>query len=430
MHILFLTQILPFPLDAGPKIKTYHVLRYLFEEGHKVTLVSFVRREEEAYIPQVEQICAAVHAVPIRRSRIADLYYFLRSNFTGRPFLVERDDLAAMRRKVGQILADESIDVIHADQLTMAQFALPFGSPAVHASSTRQDENGSVVTKAPGFSGCPVLVFDAHNAVWTIIERMRETAPWFLKPLARLEANRVKRYEGRIVRDFDHTLAVTELDSVALHQAFESAGAGGKADLPQILVVPITVDTSQLEPIERVPGSLNILTLGTLHYPPNADGIRWFMNEVFPLVLSRVPGASLTIVGKNPPQDFQDAAKDSSSIRVTGYVPDLVPYMQQAAVMVIPVRAGGGMRVRLLEAFSRAMPVVTTTVGLEGIDAEDGVEVVVKDTAEDFAGAVVQLIQETELQTSLAENARILAQSRYDWREALKNMQAIYQRTA
>ncbi len=125
MHILFLTQILPYPPASGPKVKTWHVLRYLSERGHKITLASFVRPEEMPYIEDVKKVCAVVHAVPVRRSRISDVYYLLRSQFTGRPFLVERDDLAEMRSLVNRIVASESVDVIHADQLTMTQFAFP-----------------------------------------------------------------------------------------------------------------------------------------------------------------------------------------------------------------------------------------------------------------------------------------------------------------
>ena len=139
----------------------------------------------------------------------------------------------------------------------------------------------------------------------------------------------------------------------------------------KITVIPIAVDTKELKPTTRRIGSKNILTMGTLHYPPNADGIRWFANEVFPTILNRMPDVTLTIVGKNPPGDFLHMAeKNPKSITVTGYVPDLAPYFEAAAMLVVPVRAGGGIKVRILEAFARAMPVITTSVGLEGIEAQ------------------------------------------------------------
>jgi glycosyltransferase involved in cell wall biosynthesis len=165
-----------------------------------------------------------------------------------------------------------------------------------------------------------------------------------------------------------------------------------------------------------------------LHYPPNADGIRWFLNEVFPSVRQQISQASLTIVGKNPPQDFLQAAKqDSQAVRVTGYVPDLQPYLERAALMVVPVRAGGGMRVRILEAFAYAMPVVTTTVGLEGIHGTPDYDVLVADTPADFAERTSELLEDVSLQEKLATNGRELAIKKYDWQAVLSAMRPIYE---
>jgi glycosyltransferase involved in cell wall biosynthesis len=168
--------------------------------------------------------------------------------------------------------------------------------------------------------------------------------------------------------------------------------------------------------------------LGTLHYPPNADGIRWFAQEVFPLIQKEVPEVKLTIAGRNPPPDFLRMADASQgAIQVTGYVPQLKPYLEEAAVMVVPVRAGSGMRVRILEAFAQAMPVVTTTTGLEGIDAINGEEVMVADTPRDFANSVVALLQDEPLQARLAANGRRLAECCYDWKVILQKMNEIYE---
>jgi glycosyltransferase involved in cell wall biosynthesis len=414
MRILFLTQIIPYPPDAGPKVKTWHVLRHLAGCGHQVVLASFVRQDELANVPALRQVCAEVHTVPIQRSRGADIAPMLRSQLSGRPFLVERDDLPGMRLLVARLVREQRFDVIHADQLTMAQYALlprdwrPVGEAG---------------------RAWPVTVFDAHNAVWTIVERMFQALPSFTRPLATLEARRVKRYEGMLLTAFDHTLAVTEPDRRALLEGVAERDQARAAE--RIEVIPIAVDCQALQPVQRQAGSANIMTLGTLHYPPNADGIRWFLNEVFPAVRRQVPQASLTIVGKNPPQDFlQAATTNPQAVRVTGYVPDLQPYLEQAALMVVPVRAGGGMRVRILEAFARGMPVVTTTVGLEGIEAEPGAEVVVADTPEAFAAATVQLLQDEAFQERLAVNGRRLAEARYDWQAVLHKMNRIYPQEA
>jgi polysaccharide biosynthesis protein PslH len=404
MNILFLSQILPFPPSSGPKVKSWHVLRYLHQSGHKVTLISFVRPDEMPYVQDVEKVCDAVHVVPVRRSRLSDVYYFLRSQMTGRPFLVERDDYAELRSLVSTIVASEAIDVIHADQLTMTQFAFPL--PV---------QNGKR----------PFLVFDAHNAVWTITERMKQNAPFYLKLPLGLETRSIKQYEGLIVKDFDATLAVTEPDRLALLEALHQRTS--KGDAP-IAVIPIAVDTQRIQPVQRTEGSLNILTMGTLYYPPNADGIRWFIQQVFPLVRQKLPRVSLTIIGKNPPNDFLKLAADGDSgITTTGFVPELDPYFAQSAITIVPVRAGGGMRVRILEAFARAAPVVTTTVGLEGINARHGQDVLVADRPEDFAKSVIDLIQNPELQQRLSTNGRRLVEEQYDWQVVLGELNRVYQ---
>lgn len=406
MRILFLTQIIPYPPNAGPRVKTWNVLRYLAGRGHDVTLVSFVREDELPHVPVLQEVCTAVHTVPISRSRLADVGYLLRSNVSGRPFLIERDDLPDMRQLVRRLLRQNDYDVVHADQLTMTQFALD---------------------APPGGGGKrPLTIFDAHNATWTISDRLLANLPWFLKPVIRLETARIKRYEAMLVRRFDHTMVVIEPDRAALMAGLPAAQRPETAR--KISVIPIAVDAAQLQPVRRQPGSRNILTLGSLNYPPNVDGIRWFLQEVFPQVQMQLPEVTLTIIGKSPPADFEQlAAQSDGRIEVTGYVEDLTPYMERAALMVVPVRAGSGMRVRLLEAFARAMPTVTTTIGMEGIEATPGRELLVADTAADFAAATLRLLEDAALQARLAENGRVLAETTYDWQAALQKMDAVYQ---
>jgi glycosyltransferase involved in cell wall biosynthesis len=423
MHILFLTQIIPYPPDAGPKVKTWHVLRYLASRGHRVTLASFVRQEEEEHVSALKEVCQEVYTVPISRSRLVDAGYWVRSHFTGRPFLIERDDLQKMRNVVENVLTTQNIDVIHADQLTMTQYGLRKDSHGVFRgmNNTRGLEKHNQVDK-------PFLIFDAHNAVWTILERMSDHVPWYIRPLATIEARKVKKYEGEIVTEFDHTFAVTEIDRKSLLSASDTVSRGKLSREKVVSIVPIAVDTSKIKPVQLIDTSFSILTLGSLHYPPNADGIRWFFQEVFPIIKEKIPEAQLTIIGKNPPHDFiRFAEKNSEFVNVTGYVPDLEPYLKKAAVVAIPVRAGGGMRVRILEALAYGEAVVTTTIGLEGIDAKSGKEVLVADSPQAFAGAVIRLLEDFGLRKDLAQNGRRLVEKNYDWRVVYKNIDHVYQ---
>ncbi len=405
MRILLLTQILPYPPDAGPRVKTWHVLRHLAARGHAVTLATFVRPEEERHLPALEGVCAQVLPIRMRRSRIADLGHWVRAMVSGRPFLVERDRSPAMLRAIAEADCHGGFEAIHADQVTMCQYG-----PMIDG-------------RGPG----PLRIFDAHNATWKILERIRPNAPlWQRGPLA-IEAGRVRRYEGAAVRSYDRTLAVTEIDRQALLEAARDA-PGRTVDDDRVRVIPIAVDTEACAPVTRRPAGPAILTLGTLHYAPNAEGIRWFLREVFPRIRAALPEARLTIVGRNPPRDFvRQAQAEPQALQVTGYVDDLAPYWEAASLVVVPVLSGSGMRVRILEALSRAVPLVTTRVGLEGIDAQDGEHLLVADEPADFAAAVIRLLGDPALQAQLAANGRRLAVERYDWHAVLRGLDAIYE---
>jgi len=406
MNVLFLTQILPYPPNAGPRVKTWHVLRHLAHRGFQITLVTFIRPEEEEFLDEVRKTVYRVIHVPIQRSRIKDAGYFAQSIFTGKPFLVARDNLVSMRNTIHDLCTNQDFDILHADQLTMAQFAW----------QARQIQ----IQKG---SSAPKTIFDAHNATWSIMGRMRTQVPTFLRPLVVFEQVRIKKYEGWLLHNFDLTLAVTEIDRNALLETV----ANDAAIKHKITTIPIAVDTQQLAPVAEKPGASQILTLGTLHYPPNADGIRWFLREVYPRILQQVPSAFLTVIGKNPPKDFYDMAQlYPNLVEITGYVADLTPYLENCAVMVVPVLAGGGMRVRILEAFSRQLAVVTTTIGLEGIDAKHGEHVLIADDPLSFAGHVARLLEDQPYRAALAKNGRLFVENQYDWQVVFKHLDQAY----
>ncbi len=417
MRILLLTQIVPYPPDSGPKIKTYHVLRYLSERGHAVTLASFVREHEQLYLEHLQTYCKKIHPVPLRRSRIADVRAYAYGLGSGLPFLVTRDAQVEMEKLIDR-LAQEPFDIVHADQLTMAQFALRF---------RRASSNPSAA-----------LVFDAHNAVYEIVERAKQTSPIFLQPVLALEAGRLRRYEGQLIEQFDHTLAVSKVDQNALLEAsavssetqnhHREDGTKREELKSKISVIPIAVDCVSLQPIKHATDTGNILTVSTLFYPPNADGVRWFMHQVFPLVRQQMTAATLTVVGPRPPKDIVEyGRRNADGVQVTGYVPDLRPYFERAVLMAVPVRAGSGMRVRILEALARGIPIVTTTTGVEGIDAVDGKHLLVADTPTEFAAAVVRLLRDSTLRESLIQNGRRLAEEKYDWQVVLPRLESVYQ---
>jgi glycosyltransferase involved in cell wall biosynthesis len=392
MRILFLTQIVPYPPDSGPKIKTYNVLRYLVRH-HEVHLVSFARSHaEEQQARALRATCASVTTVGLKRSWGRDVASLARSLLTGRPFLVERDDAPGMHAATARLMARYMFDAVHADQLTMGQFAV--GLPV------------------------PLRVLDEHNAVWTIVKRSARAERGPRRLVAELEWRKLRAYEGHLCKRFDCVTVVSEDDRRALFRA---------ADAPfRCLEVPIAVATDELTFVARGPNARHVLSVATMFYPPNVEGVDWFARQVFPIIRRNVPDAAFWIVGSRPPAHIQRLADTHAGIEVTGYVADLTPILRESAVLVVPVHSGSGMRVKILEAFARGIPVVSTTLGVEGIDARSEEHLLVADTPEGFAAAVTQILREPETSARLARAGRELVCRRYDWRTALAALDQLY----
>jgi glycosyltransferase involved in cell wall biosynthesis len=394
MKVFLLTQVLPYPPDSGPKVKTWNVLKYLAQH-HEVTLVSFVRGDQSEHARHLERYCQAVYTVSMERGAIRDAWHIGRSFLIGQPFMMLRDDRKAMRDLIGRLSAECHFDVVHADQLNMAQYAV----------------------RVP--RACKVL--DAHNALWLLYKRLAATMrPGLKKWLLEREWRLLKRYEGRVVRSFDAVLAVTEEDKVAL---LEAASVERK-----ITVIPIAVDTEEIRPVARRPEANHILHIGTMYWPPNIDGIWWFLHEVYPLIRRQRPDVVFDVVGSRPPRRLRALSGDGTGVNVTGYVVDPTPYLEQAGVFIVPLRAGGGMRVKILNALAQGLPVVSTTLGAEGIAVTDDEHLLLAEQAVDFAAAVLRLLEEPALAARLGINGRRLAKEVYDYRVACCPLDRVYRR--
>jgi glycosyltransferase involved in cell wall biosynthesis len=190
--------------------------------------------------------------------------------------------------------------------------------------------------------------------------------------------------------------------------------------------VPIAVDAETLAFTPRTAEARHVVSVATMFYPPNVEAVHWFATEAFPTVRQSRPGVEFHVVGSRPPARIADLARPDSGVVVTGYVPDLQPVLRQAALMVVPLLSGSGMRVKILEAFARGIPVVSTTIGVEGIDAEPGRHLLVADRPADFAAAVLRLLEDPSEAAQLAGAARRLIEERYDWRTALRELDRVY----
>ena len=402
MNVLFLTQVLPYPLDAGPKVRAYYVLQHVAEQ-HAVTLATFVRPNDpvEALAHLAAQVSRLV-TCPIQRSRRQAVLAITRSLIGGEPVLIARDRVATMFTKLRQLVLDNQFDLIHADQLWMAPYAL------------------AAARATPSGRARPRLVLDQHNAVHLIPRRLAAAA---CNPVVRLgwlrEARQMAIYERQTCRAFDQVITVTESDRTAL------VGLYFNGERPSFGVIPICIDTQARPPQPRPEHSPNILFIGGMHWPPNADGASWFADTMLPAIRAREPGAKLLAVGRQPPGVLQ-TEPSRAFIEAPGYVEDPQPYWNRSQVFVAPLRAGGGMRVKILDAWARGVPVVATTIGAEGLHYRPGEDILIADTPEAFAEAVLSVLADAALARRLAAGGRETVEQYYDWRRVYSAWDAIY----
>lgn len=406
MRILFLTQVLPYPLDAGPKVRAYYVLRYL-SQRHEITLISFSRpTDSEEAVLHLTEFCTHVHTVPMHRSRRRDLQHLAGSVVTHQPFLITRDRVPAMSDKLFAVVErDGPFDAIHSDQLWMAQYALKV--------------RGNVGNGRP-----PLTVLDQHNAVYLIPQRLADIEPNPLKRmLLQLESRKLAQYETNICRRFDRVVWVTQEDYEVVQ--FQP-DIGCVHEVTRTAVIPICTDPATASAVNRTTNPRRVTFLGGLHYPPNAQGILWFATNVFPSIVEQVPDALLTVIGKQPPEGLMHLGIDCRNLDVAGYVTDIRPYLEETTAFIVPLHAGGGMRVKILDAWTWGVPVVSTTVGAEGIKACSSRDILIADDPQDFAKAVVNLFRDPGLSQRIALAGRKAVIEQYDWRTRYASWDAIY----
>jgi glycosyltransferase involved in cell wall biosynthesis len=394
MRILFLSQLLPLPLDAGPKIRAYYVLRYLAEAGHELTLVCFTRPgDDERNVHRLRRICRSVETVPLVRSRLKDVSNGLHSLFSATPFLILRDQLPSMRQKLEQIIDSHSFDALHADQLWMAPYIMETHSPSLK-------------------------VLDQHNAVHMIPRRLANRAR---NPLTRAvlfeEASKLETFERRVCKIFDRVVWVSKEDQAAVC-------VSGNERLSRDCVIPIATEPFAKLPL-RSQQPFRITFVGGMHWPPNAEGVSWFVEKIWPKVTFAVPSAVLTLIGKGTPKKLGRLGA-GSNVELAGYVSDLERHLSETAAFIVPLRSGAGMRVKILDAWSWGLPVISTSLGAEGIKTTAGENLLVADDEESFANSLIQVMRDRNLARRLSENGRTTVETLYDWKNVYKAWDQIY----
>jgi glycosyltransferase involved in cell wall biosynthesis len=406
-RILFLTQVLPFPLDAGPKVRAYHMLRHLAQR-HEILLVSFVRTDDRPEAAaHLREFCTDVRTVLMRRSMGQNLRAAAKGIATGTPIVAARDEIPAMTTLIRQVTAEFKPQVVHADQLSMAGY-------------------GQLAARSAG-SPRPATILDEHNAIYLLTQRIAATQPNALRrAVVGREAHAFVGYEADMCNAYDHVFTVTAEDKEHLISLQPPEARSAAAS--RFTVVPICVDPADASVVARRPGGPpTVLHLGTMFWPPNVAGVLWFATEVLPRIHRVLPETRFLVVGKSPPQEVIALSADPR-IEITGYVADPAPYLASADAFVVPLLAGGGMRVKILDAWLWGMPVVSTPIGAEGIATIDGENILLAAAASDFAAKTLALLNDQALNTALRLQGRAWVEANYAWQNVYPRVDEVYDR--
>jgi len=388
MRILWLKSDLLLPLDKGGKLRTWHLMRHLARQ-HEITYVAFAEPDTPAAnISGMREVAARVDTIERAEPAKGTLRFYADAAMhlvDPLPYACGKYRSRAFRSRVDALLAAQRFDLIVCD----------FLFPAVNL---------------PKRLPCPAVIF-THNVESEIWRRHAETKAGRLGRLFYgMQYRRMLRYEGSTLARFDGVLAVSDVDRATFAKLYPDSIR------QPVHVVQTGVDTEYFRPAPtREPRVPDMVFTGSMDWLPNEDAMLFFCREVLPLVRAELPDATLTIVGRAPTPAVKRLAEDYAGVRVTGRVDDVRPYMNDAAAYIVPLRIGGGTRLKIFEAMAMGKAVVSTTVGAEGLPVTDGEHVLLADTAPAFAGAIVSLVRDGQQRRALEDAGRALVVQRYDW---------------
>lgn len=387
MNVLILSPFLPYPLDQGGKIRIFNLIKQL-SSSHAVTLTAIVDDREAVDLAVLRELCEEVILVERPARLWPDRLVFFCGNA---PYNVIRYQSSQMERTLKELAQRKRFDLVQVEFSMMWPYARLF-------------------------KGIPV-VLDAHNIEYKNVRQIGATKKGLLwRAMYRLEEQRLRRVEEGAFKECALCFAVSE------KERNEIAGYGEPA---KFITAANGIDPDRFVFRPRESCGKKILFLGGMDYLPNLDAASYFLREVFPVVRTREPEARVLLVGR-------ELGKLGDLLQAPGIeahesVPEVLPWFYEANVLAVPLRQGAGTRIKVLEAMAAGLPIVTTSKGCEGIGVENGRELLVADSAEMFAEALLEIILQPERGRQLAEKARQLVMENYTWGKAAAVMNASFQ---
>lgn len=383
MKILFLSNLLPYPLDNGGKINSYTKLKALHDGGHEVDLLCFDQRRKIP-LENVEEMLRICHSVKIIYLRITTEYYkfylglkAMCSLFSKYSYGVYKFQSKEMVEYLKKLAKTEKYDCIYFNHLQLYVYGK-------YTSELWPDAK---------------TVLDEHNCETMIMQRSAENCKNIIKKIfLELETYKLRRFERKALSEMFHTIVLSKEDYRALKDVL---GRKFNHTIIQTGVPDYGVKKSH----QQKDSMINILFVGSLAWKPNDQGLIWFLAEVIPLLHKAGYSYHLYIVGKNPSETVRKYAKQNANITITGYVPDVNKYYELCQYMIVPLFIGSGLRVKIVEAFSHGMPVISTSTGAEGIQYTEGEDILIADNPIEFAEKMEKML-DLDLRMKISDNCR------------------------
>ena len=384
------------PVDTGGKIRSYNILRQLARH-HQVTLLSYYGGQRDlAYEDEIQRElpgAETIYTAALDGGATAQSLDYVRRVFEAAPFAVSKFTHPDVKRVIATWLTSNKFDVAVCDFL-------------------------SASLNFPENLATPTVLFQ-HNVETALWRRMASTESNPAKRMAyTIEARKMARYERAALRKFHHVVAVSDHDREQMRSMNPSC---------PISVVPTGVDTQKYAvapPAQAEPP--RIIFLGSMDWEPNVDAVIYFCQEIFPRVRAEFPSALFQIVGRNPHSRVKQLASDS--VEVTGTVPSVAEYLRDATLVVVPLRIGGGTRLKIFEAMAMGKAVISTSIGAEGLDVKNGRDLILSDEAATFSEATILLLKDAALRRRYEQAAAQLA-AQYDWSKIVQRFVEVLEET-
>lgn len=399
MNVLFLSQIVPYPPHGGVLQRGYNLIRELGNEV-EVHLLAFVHPDvlandaamEESRVA-LQKHCVAVEYFQLwpKTSPVHRVAGLAAAALSSTPFSVLAHRSRSFHGHVRDLVSANRFDILHADTIALAQFL---------------DSRWSIPT-----------VLTHHNIESQLMERRAGAETGFLaRTYLRREARKLLAYENRMSRMFDVNVFVSKADERTLAERIPGL---------QTAIVPNGVDVEYFTPHQRN-GQPTLIYTGGMNMFANRDAVLYFLERIWPLIKKVVPDVRFFAVGQDPPKELLDIAARDPQVVVTGYVTDVRPFVWDATVYVVPLRVGGGTRLKVLDAMAMGKAMVSTSIGCEGLDVKPDVHLLVADEPAAFADKTVRLLRDAECRTRLGRNARELVEQCYSWKKIGRQLVEAY----